>query len=216
MLLGLGAARSGENLIEDPSFEMPKEADQFGLVFEKWGGWKYEGDCQFAVGRVSHSGKTSSLLMGRSSPKIRIRQEHELEPGRYRVTAFLRGLDIGTGTWNGTTEFMFDERYIQLHKNGTFDWTRLTYVGEVNEKKNVAVSFGLMAPGYFWIDDVVLEKVGANMPLMEKPALDSEETPVVPPGEIGTEMVRCSKCGYRNMPVWKKCYACGTPLEDSC
>lgn len=213
MLVGLGAAHAGENLIEDPSFEMPKEADQFGLVFENWGGWKYEGDCQFAVGRVSHSGKTSSLLIGRSSPKIRIRQEHELEPGRYRVTAFLRGLDIGTGTWNGTTEFMFDERYIQLQKNGTFGWIKLTYVGAVNEKKKVAVSFGLMGPGYFWIDDVVLEKVGANMPLMEKPALGSEEAPIVPPGEIGMGAVRCSECGYRNMPAWKTCYACGTPLE---
>ena len=168
MLVGLGAACAGENLIEDPSFEMPKEADQFGLVFEKWGGWKYEGDCGFAVGSVAHSGSTSSLLTGRLSPKIRIRQEHELEPGRYRVTAFLRGLDIGTGTWNATTEFMFDERYVQLEKNGTFGWTRLTYVGEVNQKKKVVVSFGLMAPGYFWIDDVVLEKVGADTPLTEK------------------------------------------------
>jgi len=213
MLIGLAVARAGENLIEDPSFEMPKEADQFGLVFEKWGGWKYEGDCQFAVGRIAHSGKSSSLLIGRSSPKIRIRQEHELEPGLYRITAFLRGLDIGAGTWNATTEFMFDERYMQLQKNGTFGWTRLTYVGDVSEKKKVAVSFGLMAPGYFWIDDVMLEKVGADVPLTEKPTLGAEEAPIAPPGEIGTGAVRCVECGYRNMPAWQTCYACGTPLE---
>ncbi len=213
MLLGLAVARGGENLIEDPSFEVPKQADQFGLVFQKWGGWNYEGDCQFGVGRVAHSGKTSSLLIGRSAPKIRIRQEHELELGRYRVTAFLRGLDIGAGTWNSTTEFMFDERYIQLQKNGTFGWTKLTYVGEISEKKKVAVSFGLMAPGYFWIDDVMLEKVGVDSPLTEKPTLDSEEMSIAPPGEISTGAVRCSECGYRNMPAWQTCYACGTPLE---
>jgi hypothetical protein len=214
MLVGMGAACAGENLIEDTSFEIPKEADQFGLVFEKWGGWNYEGDCRFAVGCIAHSGQTSCLLIGRSSPKIRIRQEHELEPGRYRVTAFIRGLDISTGTWNSTTEFMFNDSYVQLQKNGTFGWTRLTYVGQVNEKKKVAVSFGLMAPGYFWIDDVVLEKVEASTPLTEKPELSAEEMPIVPPGEIGIGAVRCCECGYRNMPAWKRCYACGTPLEE--
>jgi hypothetical protein len=76
-----------------------------------------------------------------------------------------------------------------------------------------ADQFGLMAPGYFWIDDVMLEKVGADTPLTEKPALGSEEAPIVPPGEIGTGAVRCPECGYRNMPAWKTCYACGAPLE---
>src|SRR5712671_5375065 len=137
------------NLLEDPSFEMTKERDRFGLVFAKWGGWKYEGDCDFAVGRVAHTGKTSCLLVGGSAPKIRVRQEQELELGRYRTTAFIRGLDIGNGTYNATTEVMFNDQYIQLEKNGTFGWTKLTYVGEVKEKKKVAVSFGLMAPGFF-------------------------------------------------------------------
>jgi len=36
-----------ENLVDDPSFEVPKERDRFGLVFAKWSGWKYEGDCSF-------------------------------------------------------------------------------------------------------------------------------------------------------------------------
>ena len=201
------------NLLEDPSFEIPKERDQFGLVFAKWGGWKYEGDCDFAVGRVARTGKHSCLLVGGAGAKIRARQEVELEPGRYRTTAYLRGLDISTGTWNWTTEFMFNDKYIQLEKNGTFGWTRLAYVGEVKEKKKAAVSFGLMAPGYFWIDDVSLEKVGDDVALTEKPLLDKEEAPIAPPGELGPGAVRCPECAYRNMPEWKTCYACGTPLE---
>ena len=73
-------------------------ADQFGHVFPKWGGWKYEGDCEFRVGRVAHSGKTSCLLFGASPPKIRISQTVKgLPPGRYKITAWLRGLDIGEG-----------------------------------------------------------------------------------------------------------------------
>ena len=49
----------GSNLLEDPSFEVPKERDQFGLVFAKWGGWKYEGDCSSAVGQVARTGRHS-------------------------------------------------------------------------------------------------------------------------------------------------------------
>ena len=206
-------ALAAQNLVEDPSFEVPKERDQFGLVFAKWGGWKYEGDCSFAVGRVARTGKYACLLVGGAGAKIRVVQDRELEPGRYRITAYLRGLDIGTGVWNQTTEFMFDGKYIQLAKNGTFGWTSLTYVAEIKEKKKAGPSFGLMAPGYFWIDDVSMEKVGDDVPLTEKPVLGKEESPIAPPGELGPGDVRCAECGYRNMPAWKTCYACGTPLE---
>jgi hypothetical protein len=212
-LVLLVSAQAQENLLEDPSFEQPKDKDQFGLVFAKWGGWKYEGDCEFAVGRVAHSGRSSCLLLGRSEPKIRVVQLRDLEPGRYRMTAYIRGLDIGVGVWNQTTEFMFDGKYIPLGKNGTFGWTRLTYVGETKEKKQAGPSFGLMAPGYFWIDDVTLEKVGSDVPLTEKPVLGAEETAIVPPGELGADGVRCPECGYRNQFAWKNCYACGTALE---
>ena len=120
--LPLEHSMGGENLIEDPSFEIPKEKDRFGLVFAKWGGWKYEGDCDFAVGRVARTGKHSCLLAGGAGAKIRVAQLVDIEPGRYEVTAYIRGLDIGTGTWNCMTEFMFDGKYVQLGKNGTFGW----------------------------------------------------------------------------------------------
>src|SRR5271157_6029436 len=107
------------NLLEDPSFEIPQERNQFGLVFARWGGWKYEGDCEFRVGQIARSGKHSCLLKGGVGAKIRVSQNVMLPPGRYRVTAYLRGLDIGTGSNGWTTEFMFDGKYHQLNKNGT-------------------------------------------------------------------------------------------------
>lgn len=207
------AAAEEKNLVEDPSFEQPKERDRWGLVFAKWGGWKYEGDCDFRVGQVARTGKHSCLLFGGAAPKIRTVQLVDLEPGRYQITAWLRGLDIGAGTWNMTTEFMFDGNYVQLKKNGTFGWTRLTYVGQIREKKKAGPSFGLMAPGYLWIDDVSMVKVGADVHLTDAPVLDKEEAPIQPPGEIGPGAVRCPECGYRNMPAWKTCYACGTALK---
>src|ERR1700679_3125032 len=99
------------HLLADPSFELPKQKDQFGLVFARWGGWKYEGECDFHVGQVARSGKNSWLLKGGGGAKIRVTQNVALEPGRYRVTAYLRGLDIGTGNFGGTTEFMFNGKY---------------------------------------------------------------------------------------------------------
>jgi hypothetical protein len=203
--------REGGNLLEDPSFELTKDKDQFGLVFAKWGGWNYEGDCEFRVGRVAHGGTHSCLLFGGSTTKIRIAQNVALEPGRYRITAYVRGLEIGTGTYGMSTEFMFDGNYLPLGKKGTFGWTRLTYVAEIKEKKQTGPSFGLMAPGYFWIDDVSLEKVGRDVPLTEKPVLGTEEASIAPPGEIPAEAARCPECGYRN-GAWKTCFACGTPL----
>ena len=92
----LESVRAG-NLIADPSFEMVKNRDQFGYVFAKWGGWNYEGDCSFEVGEAAHTGKTSALLACSSPGKIRIAQPQDLKPGRYRITAYIRGLDIGAG-----------------------------------------------------------------------------------------------------------------------
>ena len=190
-----------------------KEKDQFGLVFARWGGWKYEGECEFRVGQIARTGKYSCLLKGGMGAKIRVGQNVTLEPGRYRVTAYLRGLDIGTGNFGWTTEFMFNGKYHQLNKNGTFGWTKLTYVGEVEMKKEAGPSFGLMALGYLWIDDVSLEPVDANVPLSDQPVIDHEERSIAAPGVSGTDVVRCSECGYRNDRQGKTCYACGTRLE---
>ena len=148
-LIPVAVAEAAENLLADPSFEVTKSKDQFGLVFARWGGWKYEGDCDFRVGDVARTGKHSCLLYGGIGAKIRVTQNVELTPGRYRVTAYLRGLDIGRGTYNAATEFMFDGKYQQLNKTGTFGWTRLTYVGQIGEKKQAGPSFGHDGPRLF-------------------------------------------------------------------
>ena len=215
IVLAAAAAGASENLVSDPSFEEPKEKDRWGHVFAKWSGWIYEGQCEFRVSDIARTGEHSLLLAAGNNPKIRACADKLiLEPGRYRITAYLRGLDVGTGVWNQTTEFMFAGKYMPLHKNGTFGWTRLTYVGEVTERRDFShPSFGLMAPGYLWVDDVTVERVGREVPLTAEPVLGEEEKPIAPPGELGKEFVRCDECGYRNMPVWGRCYACGSPLR---
>ena len=109
---------------------------------------------------------------------------------------------------------MFDDKYIQLAKGGTFGWTPLTYVADLTAKKEATVSFGLMGTGYFWIDDVTLTKVGNDVPLTDKPSLGAEASPIALPGELTAAAVRCPECGYRNPPTGMACYACGTPLTN--
>ncbi len=215
VLVAAACARAGDNLVPDPSFEEPMEKNRWGHVFARWSGWIYEGECEFRVSQIARSGKHSLLMVGGNNPKIRACSDKLiLEPGRYRIRAYLRGLDIGTGIWNQTTEFMFAGKYMPLNKNGTFGWTPLEYVGEVSEKRDFShPSFGLMAPGYLWVDDVTVERVGEDVPLTAEPVLGQEEKPIVPPGALGDEAVRCVECGYRNMPAWGRCYACGSLLE---
>ena len=213
VVASISTSTGATNLIADPSFEITKNRDQFGLVFAKWGGWKYEGDCDFGVGEVAHSGKTSALLVCNSAGKIRISQLQDVQPGRYLISAYIRGLSIGVGAYNANTEFMFNEKYMQLQKGGTFGWTRLTYVADITQASKAGPSFGLWAPGFLWIDDVSMERVGTDVKLMEAPVLDKEE-PLVPPGPLGSGAIHCPRCKYRNMPEWKKCYACGASLTE--
>src|SRR5262249_13921384 len=118
------------------------------------------------------------------------------------------------GQYNQMIEFMWAGDYMKLKKNGTFGWTKMTFVGDIKKKeKNAHPSFGLMAPGYLWVDDVTLEKVGPSVPLTPLPVFGPEEAPISPPGKLADEVARCPECGYRNSASWGDCYACGTSLK---
>ena len=161
---------------------------------------------------MARTGKHALLIVGGNGPKVRAWPDKMvLSPGRYRITAYLRGLDIGKGLYGDSTEFMFAGKYVPLRKSGTFGWSLLTYVGDITEKKEGPhPSFGLMAPGYLWVDDVRVEAVGKEVALTPEPIVGPEEAPIAPPGELGTEAARCPECGYRNQAAWGRCYACGS------
>jgi len=201
-------------LAANSSFEILKERDAAGGVFADWDASKPEGGCSFAVGLVAHTGRTSALLDCGSAGTIRLGQQRELAPGRYSISAYLRGLDIANGEDHGAARFTFDDLSIDLEKTGTFGWTRFTYVAELTERTRTGPSFELRAPGLLWIDDVSVERVGSNVQLTAGAEWGNQESPIAPPGPLSGGEVRCPKCRYRNMPAWKRCYACGTALAD--
>ena len=96
MLASSFAAAQEKIPLQNASFEDPPEK---GQVPPKWISRLWAGECDLQRSDIGHSGKHSALLIGRTATKMRIWQEQELEPGRYRVTAYMRGFDIGLGQW---------------------------------------------------------------------------------------------------------------------
>lgn len=219
--IALALAAPAANLLSDPSFEHTKAPDRFGRHFPEWGGWVYAEPATFAVGRVAHSGSNSCCLVGQQGGKIRIFSNNQPAPaGRYRVRAFIRGLDVGPGAHKRAIDFSvgLDDRWWSITNRGTFGWSPLTYVFEVsppagtNPPPLMAFKLGLLADGRLWVDDVSLERVDATVALTAVPELGSEEAPIVAPGVLAEPLVPCTDCGQRNRADWGQCFACGNAL----
>ena len=146
VLAGLAlSAPAGENLLKDPSFESIKEANQFGHVWTDWLGWVYEPPGKFLSGNVARTGQRSYEIIGDQGGKVRLQSpEVVVQPGRYKLSCFIRGLSIGKGAYSSSLDFsagiegkFFSLKYAKDDKGvaapvkGTFGWTPVTYVFEV-------------------------------------------------------------------------------------
>ncbi len=215
VLAGSGAVRAQTNLLPDPSIEQVGQPNQFGVPYKLWSGWLFEGAGAFKVGHIAHSGTTSAELDGSPGVKMRVSSPTvSLEPGRYRFTCWIRGLDVGVHAWGMSEDITFaDEQYLPIKKSGTFGWTQVSLVKELAAKRDVNFRLGLMAAGRLWLDDAKLERVDASVPVTAAPLFGKEEAPIAPPGALDSvTAVNCPACGYRNIPAWGRCYACGAPL----
>ncbi len=204
-----------QNLLPDPSIEETQPRNQFGIPFAKWAGWIFEGAVEFRNGKIARTGDTCAEMIGALGGKIRLYSPPvTVDPGRYRFSCYIRGLDIGVHAWGLSEDVSFvDDQYYPLKKTGTFGWTRVEIVKDVSARQEVVARIGLWATGRLWVDDAELARVPADTPLTNGPVVGEEEKPLAPPGPIDpAQAVRCPDCGYRNMPAWGKCYACGATL----
>jgi len=217
----IGGADSPQetNLFKDPSFETTQSPDQFGHVFPDWAGWVYETPGRLAMGTVARTGKYSYELVGDKEGKVRLQSQRiKLQPGRYRVKAFVRGLSVGPGPWRNPMDFSvgFDGKFPILKKTGTFGWTPITYVFQIDKPiDNFQLLVGLLGGGWLWIDDASLVKVGPEVALTPEPVLGSEERPFAEPGAFAAGGVTCPECGFHAAPGNTTCRACGHAIEEA-
>src|SRR3712207_4927036 len=88
--------QQGANLLPDPSIEEQQSKNQYGIPYGKWNGWVFEGPCEFRKAKLARSGQTCAEIIGAPGGKIRLFSPAvTVEPGRYRLTCYIRGLDIG-------------------------------------------------------------------------------------------------------------------------
>ncbi|MEI6500943.1 MAG: hypothetical protein WCP21_07945, partial [Armatimonadota bacterium] len=114
-------AQQPVNLCPDPSIEKTQQKNQFGVPFAVWGGYIFEGSPEFRNGKIARTGQTCAEIVGAQGGKIRLYTAPiTVEPGRYRFSCYIRGLDIGKHVWNISEDFNFtDEKYMSLTKTGT-------------------------------------------------------------------------------------------------
>ncbi len=215
LLLSACLAPAQENLLPDPSVEETQPPNQFGVPYRRWNGWKFEGVCEFRNGKVARTGRTSAELVGGQGAKLRVYTPTvTVEPGRYRFACYLRGLDIGRHAWGLSEDLCFaDDQYYPLKLAGTFGWTRVELVKQVTARREVVARLGLWAPGRLWVDDAEIVRVPETTPVTPAPVIGTAEQPIEPPGALDpAQAVACLDCGYRNLPAWRTCYACGATL----
>ena len=181
-LSGRGEEPAGRPVVRDPQGQGPVRP---GL--RQVGRLEVRGRLRFPrrPGRP-HAASTRACCSAAPAPKIRIGQNVELEPGRYKITAYLRGLDIGTGIWNATTEFMFDGKYFQLEeeRHVRLDQAHLRRRDQGEEEGRPVVrpdGAGLL------LDRRRLAGEGGRRRAADRRSRcsDKEEAPIAPPGELG-------------------------------
>ncbi len=215
LALTLTAPAQAENLMKNPSFEQLRDKPtQFGQAFVEYNGWVYDQPGRLAVGNLGHTGKHSYEIVNGKAGKTRLQSvEMKLEPGRYRMTAYLRGLSI-VGTYSAPLDVSyFDSKFFPLKVPESFGWTPLTYVFQVEkpiEKGQFMV--GLIGSGWLWIDDLDLEKVDDSVELSKEPVLGKEEAPIASAEKLAVDAVHCPECQYLNNRGSTQCYACGAEL----
>lgn len=220
LFVSIFSAIAEEIVIDDPGFEQPFDnaPNKFGQVFKFWPGWIFSSPCEMRIGRIAHSGKSSGMIVCETGGCARFSNaKQEIEPGRYRLTFYVRSLDISPSPEKESLSVCFyDNKWYEQFADfaGSCGWRKVTHVVEVPQKQEARIYIGMKrGSGRIWVDDVMVEKVGADVPLTVKPQLGPEESKIEMPADFDqAKSVRCPDCGYRNMPEWKNCYACGAQL----
>ncbi len=179
-------------------------------------GWKGYGTCEGKrESRIGHHGKGSlwlSCFDNRQSYTF-YRTLQNLKPGQYKVTSWLRGLDVKKGQWDVSVWVFSDggEGLRSPIKNlkGTFSWSRLTYT--INVKGNsLTLWFRLKSQGQLWVDDVVVAPY-SGAAISGKLERSPNKLPEAGGRGVGK---RCKRCYRWWPPQHRHCSVCGGATHE--
>ena len=216
MLLGACAGvRAAENVLADGEFEAAlAQPDRAGTVFEKWTTWKWEGDCRVVADmEIRHGGKSSCLIFGGGVCKIAVHQKIDTQAGFYKLTGYVRAINLKPGTWSRGVEISLEPKGREIMNGlplGTYGWRKFERIYRFTEAyPGNEVYVYLFGPGKVWLDDLSLEKVeGEGL---------KEELVVVDPEKLveyqGADALRCPWCGMKLDPKLARCGVCGEPTK---
>jgi hypothetical protein len=130
----------------------------FDNSFQEWGSW---GDGTGVIdSNIGHAKKGSIYLSTDWGETQTVHYRwNDLKPGKYKITAYVRGLDVqkhpeGMSFWHffdrgNDTENVFTEL------NGSYDWRKIEYSIDI-PKSTLSIWFRLKSPAQVWIDDFEL------------------------------------------------------------
>jgi hypothetical protein len=200
------------NLLPDPSIEEVKPKDQFGIPYQRWGGWIFEGIAEFRNGKIARSGKTCAEILNGHNSKVRLyTPKVKLSQGVYKFSFYIRGIDVQK-KWGCSIDLNFvDNNYYKVPLEGDFDWTKVEIIKEVVKEGEYQGRIGLIGPGRVWIDDAEIIKIEDNRKVSQEPIVE-KVNPIKKPDNIKNSVI-CDDCGYLNDKSWEKCYICGNFFE---
>lgn len=184
----------------------------FDKGLDGWKAWG-EGDSS-CVSTLGHAAPGCVALECGRGQVMTLHREFALKPGRYLVSAWLRGADIQDGLW-GFAVWLFysvggdDTTTVVKDIKGTFEWSRVSYTLDVPaESKKTDIWIRLKAAGLLWIDDISVEPY-AGEPV--KYRFDRSESPFPKPNPVGVGLM-CENCYRWWAPTASHCLVCGAAL----
>lgn len=189
------------------------DTSDFATGLGEWKAWGTGEQTHSAA--LGHAAPGSVMLQCGSGQEQTLHRALPLAPGRYRVTAWLRG-DIGEGQWGfgGWIFYAVSEKHETVVRDlkGAFDWSRVTFTIEVPAGcENTHLWFRLKAPGSLWLDDIAVEP-HTGEPIAYQFA--RSETAFPKPNAVGVGS-RCVDCHRWWAAEAGHCLLCGAALAGA-
>ena len=134
----VSASIAQENLLNDGGFEqLLDQPDNYGNPFQVWAGWKWEGNCRWVADtQIKHSGKASALLLSYGPCKIAVQTEVKTVAGFYKLTGYVRAINLRPGTYDRTAVVSFEAKGKEMMTDlpgGTYGWRKFELVRKFDE-----------------------------------------------------------------------------------